>query len=446
MKARFYCTPGDTNDTSSADNADTNDSTAVSTADDTADTSSTNDVTDTTDTRTTDTTTDTTDTGSIDNNTSTTDTDDTTGTGGTDTTDTGNTTDNNDTTEADTGGADDADIVVSGADPKQGDAPLDAAHLNSYAPKAADTIIVNSQEFPAEITPFTNWKGNAALHNTAAKPGRSSSDIRFITLHETSGSATGTGFSPPFTAHFVVGGDEIRQFNDLSEKEWHVGIFNDGAVGIEFKNPDWVTTKAAGQDYIDAHWSGDYPFYTVPSSAALENLVLLVQRLVSRTDNNFPAIDPVWLQLVSYNDVSGVWTFADADIPADDKKSLKKFFVYSSGINYLTPATFPAPATGIFSHNSVSDLMTVSGKTVVDEDLHTDGSFQALYTWLRIMQSNDAATALQNAKDLVSKKPVTAHTIQAYEGYNKPKGTTTFVPYSGSSKRPVFLIDIETML
>jgi hypothetical protein len=226
-----------------------------------------------------------------------------------------------------------------------------------------------------------------------------------------------------------------------------VTIFNDTAIGIEFKNPDWVRTKAAGSDYIDANWNGDYPSYTVPSTDKLENLILLLQRLLSKNEAGFPSIDPTWLQIVSYNDVSNIWDFKVSDIPTDDKKSLKKFFIYSSGIDYMRPDNFDVSVKGILSHNSVSNLITVNNKTVIDEDLHTDGSFQALYSWLRIMQSVEMNDAYSNAKDLVTNNMVKVTTNQQYEGYHHfPKGSSTYVPYSGLSKRSVFLLDIEKML
>lgn len=337
-------------------------------------------------------------------------------------------------------------MVVTAADAGSGNALKTSAAINSFVPNTLDTIVVNTSEFPSGISIFKNWKNNTALHNSVAKTVRDSSSIQFIALHETSGGDGGSGFDPPFTSHFVIASDEIRQFNDLSEIEWHVGILNDTAIGIEFKNPDWVRTKVAGSDYIDANWSGDYPSYTLPSTDKLENLILLLQRLTSKNEAGFPSIDPVWLQIVSYNDVSSIWDFKDADIPADDKKNLKKFFIYSSGIGYVQPATFDASVKGIFSHNSVSNLATENGKTFVDEDAHTDGSFQALYSWLRIMQSLEMSDAFSNAKDLVTNNMVKVTTSQQYEGYNKPNGSSTYVLYSAVSTRNIFLIDIEKML
>jgi len=339
-------------------------------------------------------------------------------------------------------------IVVSGADAGSGTALNTSANINRFVPRNSDTIIVNMDEFPSTISNFKNWSTNAALHNTSAKTVRESSAIRFILLHETSGSDAGSGFDPPFTSHFVVAADEIRQFNDLCEIEWHATIFNDAGIGIEFKNPDWVakTEKTTTNEYIDANWSGDYPSYTVPSTNKLENLVLLIERLISKNESGFPSIDPTWLQLVSYNDVSSLWDFKDSDIPADDKKDLKKFFIYSCGTDYMRPDNFDSDVKGILSHNSVSNLITVNGKTVIDEDAHTDGSFQALYSWLRIMQSNQMSDAFTNAKNLITNNKVTVTTAQSYEGYNKPKGSAVYVPYSAQAKRNVFLIDIETML
>ena len=336
-------------------------------------------------------------------------------------------------------------IVVSAGDSGTGGSLQSSASINSNKPRDSDTIVVNMQEFSSGVTNFNNWLTNSALHNTVAKPVRDAAAIKFIVLHETSGSDAGTGFDPPFTSHFVIAADEVRQFNDLSEEEWHATIFNEGAIGIEFKNPDWVRTKNTGQQYIDANWSGDYPSYTIPSTDKLENLVLLLQRLISKKDAGFPAIDPEWLQIVSYNDVSSIWEFKEGDIPSDDEKGKKKFFIYSCGIGYMTPTNFDISVTGILSHNSVSNLITVNSKTVIDEELHTDGSFQALYTWLRIMQSNSVNDAFNNAQSLVTNNVVTVNTIQKYEGYNNPNHSG-YAPYSGLSARKVFLINIETML
>lgn len=339
-------------------------------------------------------------------------------------------------------------IVVSGAEAGAGNALNTSANINRFVPHNTDTLLVNTQEFPSGITNFRNWSTNAVLHNTSAKTVRESTAVKFIVLHETSGGDGGSGFDPPFTSHFVVAADEVRQFNDLAEIEWHATIFNDAGIGIEFKNPDWVrqAEKNSTSEYIDANWSGDYPSYTVPSTDKLENLVLLLQRLISKNENGFPSIDPTWLQIVSYNDISNIWNFKDSDIPPDDKKGLKKFFIYSCGTDYMRPDNFGADVKGILSHNSVSNLITVNGKTVIDEDAHTDGSFQALYSWLRIMQSNEMNDAFSNAKNLVTNNVITVTTVQSYEGYNKPQGSPGYVPYSALSARKVFLIDIETML
>jgi hypothetical protein len=110
-------------------------------------------------------------------------------------------------------------IVVPGADAGSGNALNTSANINRFIPQSSDTIVVNMQEFPSGITNFKNWSTNAALHNTNAKTVRKSSAIRFILLHETSGGDGGSGFDPPYTSHFVVATDEIRQFNDLCEIE-----------------------------------------------------------------------------------------------------------------------------------------------------------------------------------------------------------------------------------
>lgn len=109
---------------------------------------------------------------------------------------------------------------------------------------------------------------------------------------------------------------------------------------------------------------------------------------------DIPSIDSIWLQLVSYNDVSSLWNFKAADMPAEADKDAKQYFCYTTGHNYFTPAKLQGKS-GILSHNSFY------------ED-HPDGSFLTLYTWLRLVKGKDAAKAFDLCKDLMKNKYITA--------------------------------------
>ncbi|MGI4870858.1 MAG: papain-like cysteine protease family protein [Janthinobacterium lividum] len=107
-----------------------------------------------------------------------------------------------------------------------------------------------------------------------------------------------------------------------------------------------------------------------------------------------PLIENTWLQLVSYNDVQAQWSFKAADIPADADKGTKQFFCFTTAHDYLTPARM-ATTSGILSHNSF-----YAG--------HSDGSFLALYTWLRLAKNKNAAKSFALAKDLMKNKYLVA--------------------------------------
>jgi subtilisin family serine protease len=335
-----------------------------------------------------------------------------------------------------------------------------AVQINQFVPNAKNTIVVNMKEFDSNIIGFVNYKpGSGVDHQSALRKIRQPEDITFIVLHESSGSDTGTAFDNTHgtTAHFAITTNAVHQFNDLAETEQHVGKFNPYSIGIEFANSDWVSKKDHTHQYIDAHWDGNHSIYTLPAKDKLEKLVELIQRLLSKSEEGFPLFQPTWLQLISYNDVIDIWDFEESDIPiTNEDKQTKFFFIYTSATGYITPEKFVS-LNGLFSHDSVSTLTQIKVekvlKTVIDEDSHTDGSFQALYTWLRLQKNltsdNAFDTALQllnnDAQGKRNKNIIKVKTKVSYEGYNRtPKGI--FLPnhfYSKASRRPIFLVKVN---
>jgi hypothetical protein len=282
----------------------------------------------------------------------------------------------------------------------------DSKTVNNFNPSLENTIVVNMKEFPSNINGFLNYAvGFGTLHNNSPKIIRKPSNIKHIVLHETSGSESGTGFdgSKGFTAHFAITNNGISQFNDMTETEFHTGIFNPTSIGIEFANPDWVRTKDTKHAYLELNWSdGNHPIYTLPNIDKLERLVEFLQRILAKSEEGFPNIQANWLQLVSYNEVKNYWDFKENDIPLTDaQKAKKKYFIYSSALGYMKPDSMLK--SGILSHDCISTLATLKGTSqiVVNEDAHTDGSFQSLYSFLRITEAMDRDKAFETAKNLL---------------------------------------------
>jgi hypothetical protein len=171
----------------------------------------------------------------------------------------------------------------------------------------------------------------------------------------------------------------------------------------------------------------------------------LVKRLVYQGETGFINVSADWLQWVSYDDVKDFWDFDESDIPAtDEDKDSRNYFIFSNAIDFIVPDNF---TSGICSHNSVSSLIQVkaadgSSKTVLDEDAHTDGSFQALYTWLRIDRGLQPDDAYAKAKELLRNNMIKAVTKNAYEGYHWDKASNSRQPYSASQRRNIHLVNV----
>jgi hypothetical protein len=322
--------------------------------------------------------------------------------------------------------------------------------LNQFNPSTETTVVCNAQEFESRIDGYVNFAiGFDVPHNSRPVPTREPSSIKFIVLHETS-SDSGGGFQPPFTAHFVVKKTgAINQFNDLCEAQQHAGIFNTAAVGIEFVNRDWEDGRGVRRDrvpdrlaeehgYVWTFWGDGYNIYKLPESTQLEKLVDLLRRLLNQGDGGLPFIEPIWLQHVSYNDCSTLWDLPEDAVPStDEEKASPRFFVFSNAYSFMLPNAFDHLGSGILSHNSISNIQS-NGLT--DENAHTDGSFEALYSMLRINFDYEPDAALEKAASLMRSRLVRATTKQPLRWLEKNEAGE-MVERSG--KRTVYLLDVS---
>lgn len=300
-----------------------------------------------------------------------------------------------------------------------------AKKVNEYDPVDETALIINMIEFKTGITGLRNykgWKTNVAIpHNRNPNGYRDPFTIHKIVLHE-SAADTGDGFYPKHnhTAHLGVQKNAmILQFNDLVEREYHTIGLNDNSIGIEFVNRGWLSFKEEGipategqltsrqkdlykeaNGYLWTFWGHGFNIYKLPSSIdQLEKEVELVKWITTDLQNilnnirgisiynMFPWVDPVWLQLVSYNEVKDVWKFKDANIPTEAERTQKNLFVMTTGYDYLLPNNIRGQS-GVISHNATYDN-------------HSDGSFLALYSWLRLEKGKDKNKAFDLCKSLM---------------------------------------------
>lgn len=307
-------------------------------------------------------------------------------------------------------------------------APNMAKEVNEYDPADETALVINMAEFITGITDIRNykdWRTNSAiLHNKNKNGYRKATDIIQIVLHETAAD-TGNGFDPSknTTSHMSVKRDAtILQFNDLLEFENHASGMNSTSIGIEFVNRGWLSssTKNGGEGipasesamteaqkekfkeangYIWTFWGYGFNIYKPPESLdQLEKEIELVTWLTDTLQqtilqapkefqDQFPWLEKEWLQLVSYDEVKDVWKFKNEDIPPEAERTQKNLFVFTTGYDYLTPSHVKTKP-GIISHNA-----TYEG--------HSDGSFLALYTWLRLEKGKTKDKAYALSKTLM---------------------------------------------
>lgn len=313
-----------------------------------------------------------------------------------------------------------------GKDPSPDDI---AKSLNEYDPADINAIIINQAEFTTGVTGITNYKNwktdNSVVHNRNKNAFRKPRGIIHLVLHE-SAAETGDGYddSENETSHMVVKRDAtVVQFNDLAEWENHCTGMNKTGIGVEFVNRSWLSGKKTNggegipkrenlltaeqketykeaNGYLWTFWDDGFNIYRVPPSLdQLEKEVECVDWLTEGLqttiasassidiENMFPSIDKVWLQLVSYDEIKDVWEFKEDDIPPDAEKTVKNLFVMTTGYGYLTPDKL-TDKSGIISHNAC-----FAG--------HNDGSFLALYTWLRLEKGKTKNKAYDLCKSLI---------------------------------------------
>ena len=309
------------------------------------------------------------------------------------------------------------------AQAEDADGAATAKKMNEYQPDDATTLVIDMGSFDTGITGIRNykgWKTDASVpHNKRYNGYRTPTDIIQIVLHESSADF-GYGFydAQNETSHLAVQRDAtIKQFNDLVECENHTSGLNRTSIGIEFVNRDWLDKEGIPADqthltadqkakyaeasgYFWAFWGDGYNIYKLPPTdlAQLEKEVELLTWLtdtLQATINSappqfqsmFPWFEKTWLQLVSYNEIKDKWRFPTANIPAAADQATKNLFVYTTGWDVLHPAQISGKR-GIISHNATYTN-------------HPDGSFLALYTWLRMEKGKTGQQAFDLCKSLM---------------------------------------------
>lgn len=334
--------------------------------------------------------------------------------------------------------------------------------VNEFQPVNSDTIVANMHEYPFTVgglTNFINWKTDpTAQHNKNwNRPARAVEKINQIAIHETGAEGDGA-YMEPYTAHLAVyRNNTIRQFNDLIEMEYHISEFNEHSVGIEFANLSWVPRAPAklqslpakykdATKYLPVFWGSGRNVYTLPAVSQLEKLVDLITWLVSfnhppNPQIALPKFDQVWLQNVSFDDVSALWDFPTEPATAE-AKAAKNYFIMTTAHGYLTPANF-LDTSGILSHATIA--RDAGYITSCD---HGDGALPSLYAFLRIEKHKDSAGAYALIKTLMASKFVRVKTKtniaqrDVDSSCNQKKDATGQPIVLGSTKREIVLIDV----
>lgn len=288
--------------------------------------------------------------------------------------------------------------------------------VRAYEPVNPNAMIISKNPadreyaMPSALT-LLNWKqGNNVYHYTGSPTVpvlRPMGDIYQIVLHESAGTgipiANDKHPDPHQRAsvHFSVNMDgTAHQNNDVREHMDHGEQFNPHSVGIEFANIVWSDTRTPGEPvclgldttthdpvrvrFTNDHneriradtWVGGHPcggvYYTLPVMSQLESLVILVEQLMIHL--NILKEDESWMQLIPH----------PRNQTPDTGGPARTFFVMSSAPSLFARTTAP----GLIAHRCFSRS-------------HGDGTFQALYTWLRLARRFDAPTAYATARMLV---------------------------------------------
>lgn len=277
------------------------------------------------------------------------------------------------------------------------------------------------------------------------------------------------------SAHFGISKDAVvYQFNDVMQHLAHIhdvthGTINKSAIGIEFASMAWVGESISrnrsewnsnqalknrypeGDDFFYCFWGDGHGVLRIPSSIEqLEKAVEMVRFLAYNLPDTIKAfrlggmqqdeariklsdwltiypedvnqsvvdelfvIEPNWLQVVSYNEISNIWEFDEiTQIPDDSAKGDKNLFVFSTGYGYLDENRI-ASMSGIISHSALRGN-------------HQDGGFVALYCWLRLEKQYTDEDAYAIARRLISDYAIISITQK----------------FPSNNGHPVYLIDVS---
>lgn len=258
-----------------------------------------------------------------------------------------------------------------------------------YQPVHTDTLVVDRSEYTAPVATFLNWKhGNNVSHtNIPPRPHRcrNRSAVTAIVIHETA-SWRSDDATRDVRAHFVVHTDgRVVQLYDAVQLVWHANNRNGISVGIEFVNIV----------HIDLEPADDHDHFTPPNHARnreQRDLIPGMDMWAMAPAHRRYVVPPVvqleaGYQLVRHlmHHLSVPSTWLSLDHPEADHL----FLMWRWEAQY-NQAGAAGNRAGIYSH------LNIAGANV-----HTDGGFITLYTWLRHVHNQAPAAARTNAMDLV---------------------------------------------
>jgi hypothetical protein len=265
-------------------------------------------------------------------------------------------------------------------------APMDCSNREPVDP---DSIVIGGFETDPPVSIFRNWKaGNNVHHINLPTAGgchgvkcRQRDQILAVVLHETAGYGLDNPSTVPASwqnnigAHFVVHTDgSIAQHYDAIQCINHANYRNRISVGIEFVNLVWTNETVFTPPNLALDRT---PRETIPSWAPVHG-----SRYIVPPRNQLEALNELLGDLLVHVGVPNVWL--SLNHPAGNH-----LFLMSDWPEVYGCAGSDCDRAGIYSHHNIG-----SG--------HTDGAFQALYTWLRRRAHLSSEDAYEAAKTLVT--------------------------------------------
>lgn len=293
-------------------------------------------------------------------------------------------------------------------------------------PALPDSLVIRGREYSPPVSAFRNWKDGADLPNGWSRLGvfhqerktmKANSIVNAIVIHETAGfGLIDTGFPPAgpwvntatekkdIAAHFCVHTDgSIAQHYDPIQWLGHAGPRNSHSVGIEVVNSAWTRSSSltnnkyqignhlSAGEWLDTvrGWAAER--YVVPKVEQLEALARLVD-------------DLVFLIGMPDRDLSVIEESVDG---RERQKFLMSYWPSRFGPG--------APDTGgLYHHFMLGGIYTRKNGQKVKMNTtdqgqavaaHTDGSFLALYVFLRRKRGFCAKHARMKAMELCDEHP-----------------------------------------